>query len=133
MNLSRSLFALFVVVSVGSALADDSEKRPVPKPAVTSLPSGLSAVFDALADRKPAEAVKLIDAALKKEDVSSADYLLYLKARAQTELKQFDAALATFGEMEKNYPKSLWLSRARFGRADVLVRQRNYRAAGRIY
>src|SRR5262249_13734299 len=42
-------------------------------------------------------------------------------------------ATATFTEIEKKHSKSPWLARARFGRADVLSRQRNYREAADIY
>ena len=61
------------------------------------------------------------------------DYLLYLKGRAQTELEALDPAIATFQKLEKDFPKSPWLARARFGQAAVLVKKRDYQAAGLIY
>ncbi len=51
----------------------------------------------------------------------------------QTELKLYDEALATFRNLETNSPKSEWASRARFGYAEVFIRQRNYQQAGEIY
>ncbi|HVJ81697.1 MAG TPA: tetratricopeptide repeat protein, partial [Planctomycetia bacterium] len=90
-------------------------------------------IHEALQSQQFADAVKRIDAELKAGKVGSPDYLMYLKGRAQTELSAFDEAIATFGDLEEKYPKGNWAARARFGRADVAARQRNYRAAGEIY
>jgi tetratricopeptide (TPR) repeat protein len=61
------------------------------------------------------------------------DYLLYLKGRALTELDAHDPAIATFLKLEKDYPKSPWYARSRFGQAAVLAKKRDYQAAGAIY
>ncbi|MDA1015036.1 MAG: MG2 domain-containing protein, partial [Planctomycetota bacterium] len=112
-------------------------KTVVKAPAITSLPDIPGEVHDALGARKFEATVKLIDGLLKKNPKSTATgYLLYLKGRALTELERFDEAIATFGQIEKlaNAPgDASWVHRARFGRADVLVRQRNYQAASVIY
>jgi uncharacterized protein YfaS (alpha-2-macroglobulin family)/outer membrane protein assembly factor BamD (BamD/ComL family) len=115
--------------SLGAEADDKAAKRPT----VTSLPRVSPAVQNALAGREFAKAIKLIDAQLQKDDVVAPDYLLYLRGRANTELRTFDDALLTFETLEKRYPKSVWISRARFGQADVFARQRNYRKAGEIY
>jgi TolA-binding protein len=109
------------------------KKAKLPTAVVTSLPRIPVAVHDALQSRKFSEAITAIDVALKQEKVAAPDYLLYLKGRAQTELKQYPQATGTFKVLEKTHPKSRWLARSRFGQADVLARQRNYRAAGAIY
>ncbi|MBI3866706.1 MAG: tetratricopeptide repeat protein, partial [Planctomycetia bacterium] len=46
---------------------------------------------------------------------------------------QLDAALDNFSLLEKEHPKSAWLSRSRFGRGAALSKQRNYQAAAAIY
>ncbi|MCH7685793.1 MAG: tetratricopeptide repeat protein, partial [Planctomycetes bacterium] len=89
-------------------------------------------MHDALQNKEYAAAIRLIDVVLT-ENPTSGDYLLYLKGRAQTELKIYDGALNTFEQLEIEFPKSPWIARARFGRADVFIRQRDYREAGQIY
>src|SRR5689334_3799915 len=111
---------LFLLTTV-SPSAETRDKSNAP-PAVTSLPSIPTALRDALQDRRFADAIKQIDAELKKSSPPSADYLLYLKGRAQIESKQYDEAIATFRKLESDFPKSDWASRARFGNADVLIR-----------
>ncbi len=110
----------------------DEEQQPENRPAITSLPRLPRSIHDALQGQDFATAVKLIDAALK-EKPAAPDYLLYLKGRAQADLGKADDALATFAELEKSHADSPWLARSRFGRAAVLAKQRNYRAAGAIY
>src|SRR5690242_12529448 len=135
----RSMRACFVVLVASSSLvavtfgADAPKNKPVSRPRVTSLPSLPTDVQTALQDRRFAEAIKLVDAQLSRPSAKDADYLLYLKGRAQTELKLYDQAVATFRRLVSEHPKSDWVSRARFGEADVAVRQRNYQAAGEIY
>lgn len=104
-----------------------------PRPSITTVPEIPTAVHDALQSRKFAKAVEEIDGLLKRNDVGPADYLMYLKGRALTEAGKLDEATAVFNGLEKEFPKSRWVARSRFGRADMLVRQRNYRAAGLIY
>ena len=142
MQRSRSWLAvvLAAMVVVGSNTTTRAQKKvdgkqPEKKTlvAVSTLPNLSAALHRALQGQQHIAAVKLIDAELKKAGVANADYLLYLKGRSQTELKIYDAATATFALLESKHPKSRWAPRARFGRADVLVRQRNYREAGRIY
>ena len=74
-----------------------------------------------------------LDAELKNEKIAAPDYLLYLKGRAQTELTQYDAARATYDLLEEKHKESRWAARSRFGRADILVRKRDYRAAADVY
>ncbi len=83
--------------------------------------------------RTYAVAIKLIEDAIAKPDVASPDYLRYLQAVARTHAKQYDEAIATFEQLEKDFPKSDWLSRSRFGRANVYVLRRQYIEASGIY
>ena len=94
---------MVVVLHVGVIVAQDAGKKPAARTAVTALPSIPAPLHDALAGKQFAQAVKLIDAELKKEKVLNADYLLYLKGRALTELKSFDAATASFALLEENH------------------------------
>jgi len=131
MAMHRSLTFLFAVALLAcdsvSFAAEDS------RPDVSSLPPVPETIHDALQNRDYPVAVERIDEQLAKDDVEHADYLLYLKARAQTAGSMLEKAMATFEQLEKDFPKSRWLARSRFGRADVLVQQRNYQAAGLIY
>ena len=111
----------------------ESREKPSSPPLVTSLPRVSPELSAALQDRRFAEAIRLIDGELKKPDVAAADYLLYLRGRAQTELKLYEPAIDTFRKLETEHPQSGWASRARFGHAEVFIRQRNYQQAGEIY
>lgn len=122
------LALLAALLTTGSIQAAD-EARPV----ISALPEVPTAIHSAIQSREFEGAVKLIDAQLQNATVENDDYLLYLKGRSLTEAEKLDEATAAFNELEKRFPKSRWISRSRFGRADVLVRQRNYRAAGLIY
>ena len=138
MSISRSVLIVALVAGLFGALYGvEPNLAEVKKPAITSLPKLSAELRDALQSRDFAQAVKLIDAALASDDpqqaVTPGDYLLYLKGRAQTELDQNDAALESFARLEKDYPKSPWFSRSRFGQAAVLAKKRNYQAAGAIY
>lgn len=112
--------------------APADEDKPKPHAAISVLPAIPAEVHQTLQDRDYAEAVKAIDAAITKPE-APLDYLLYLKGRALTELKQYDDAVLVFRQIEKEHPKSRWLSRARFGEAEVFQRKRDYRTAGKIY
>lgn len=123
------VLALLAISLVPVSIPAAEEARPV----ISALPDVPAAIHSAIHSRDFEEAARLIDARLTGEKIENADYLLYLKGRVQTAAGKLDEASATFGSLEKRFPKSRWISRSRFGRADVLVRQRNYRAAGLIY
>ena len=71
-------------------------------------------------DRNYAEAVKAIDAAVASPDAAK-DYLTYLKGQAFSLAKQYDQAAAVFDAMQKDFPKSPWLRRARLAKATALA------------
>lgn len=123
---------LALVVSAPLSVSLAAETQPA-SPAITSLPRIPAPIHEALQGRDFPEAIKLIDAAIAEKKITAPDYLLYLKGLALTHLGQFDAAIETFQIIEKDYTKGPWLARARFGRAAVFSRQRNYQAAGAIY
>ncbi|NNE00392.1 MAG: tetratricopeptide repeat protein, partial [Pirellulaceae bacterium] len=138
MTLARSLrflaFALSSGLFVASiAIAQDPPVETGGSSAVTSLPEIDRSIHDAMQSRSYGDAVKLIEAKLGQADVANADYLRYLQGVAQSEAKQYDAAINTFESLEKDYPKSKWLSRSRFGRANVYALKRQYIDAGAIY
>jgi uncharacterized protein YfaS (alpha-2-macroglobulin family)/tetratricopeptide (TPR) repeat protein len=126
------LRGLFLAAALLPAAVNRAADEPVTKASVSSLPRIGAAIHDALQSREFARAVKLIDAESAKAG-APVDYLLYLKGRALIEAGKLDEAVAAFTAIEEKHPDSEWVSRARFGRADVLVRARNYQAAGQIY
>src|SRR5262245_18032425 len=113
--------------------AEDEKPAAAPRPAVTSLPKLPPELHNALQGRDFAGAVKLIDALVAEKGRTDVDYLLYLRGLTLINLGQLDAALDNFARLEKDFPKSDWLSRSRFGRGAALSKQRNYMAAAAIY
>ena len=111
--------------------AQDPPEVPEPAPRITSSPQLEVSIRDALQSRYYEEAVTLIDEALAEAD--EADVLLYLKGRALTELSRYDEAIAAYTRIEEEFAEGPWVSRARFGRADIFVRARKYQAAGDVY
>ena len=79
-------------------------------------------------DRDYAGAIEAIDEAAAANDAPK-DYLTYLKGRALFLQNEFDRAAAVFDAMQKEFPKSQWLRRARFAKAMALARKGDFRAA----
>jgi len=122
-----------VLASIPALIAQDAPEAAEKPTTLSSAPHVPVALRDAMQSRDFEAAVGLIDAALQEAEPAHPDYLLYLKGRALTELARYDEAVAAFTALETNHAESEWLSRARFGRADIFVRSRNYQAAGDIY
>ena len=91
-------------------------------------PSAPAKVRQLMQDRNYAEAVKAIDEAAAAKDAAK-DYLAYLKGRALYLANQYDQAVAVFDAMQRDFPKSEWLRRARFAKALALSRKGDFRAA----
>lgn len=124
------LASVFTVLSCGLAAAAD----PVAPPDVTKLELTVpDPVRLALQDAKYAEAVKAIDEAIAGKETKDKDYLAYLKGRALHLQQKYDDAIATFDAVEKQFPESKWIRRAKFGRAVSLMRKGDFRAAEEIY
>lgn len=120
----------FLAVSVALAVlistdAWAGESWPADAPAVPQQVRRL------MQDRNYAEAVKAIDAAVAAPDAAK-DYLTYLKGQALSLQKQYDAAAAVFDAMQKDFPKSAWLRRARLAKSVALARKGDFRAAETI-
>ncbi|HEV3003964.1 MAG TPA: tetratricopeptide repeat protein [Pirellulales bacterium] len=113
--------------------ANDAERKndagPPSLPAEPSVPANVKTLMQ---DRKYAEAAKAIDQAAKEKDAAR-DWLAYLKGRALHLAGQYDDAVAAYEALEKEFPKSPWLRRARFGRAVSLARKGDFEAAEQIY
>ncbi|HEV3025372.1 MAG TPA: tetratricopeptide repeat protein, partial [Pirellulales bacterium] len=103
--------------------------QDAPLPAEPNVPP---AVKKLMQDRKYAEAAKAIDDAAKDKNASR-DWLAYLKGRALHLAGQYDDAIVAYEGLEKEFPKSAWLRRARFGRAVSLARKGDFEAAEQIY
>jgi TolA-binding protein len=83
-------------------------------------------------DRDYPAAIAAIDEAIGAEGAPH-DYLSYLKGRALYLDKQYDAAVEVFRQLEKQFPDSQWLRRARLAAAVALARKGDFRAAELIY
>ena len=117
--LSLLLVGLLVLPARNAAMADFG-------------PSGAPLVAEKIRqlmqDRNYVEAIKAIDEATGAKDVP-VDYLAYLKGRALFLQNEFGRATAVFDTMQKDFPKSPWLRRARFAKAMALARKGDFRAA----
>ena len=83
-------------------------------------------------DRDYTAARIAIDKAAKAKDAPS-DYLAYLRAWSLHLDKQYDQAIAAFDKIEKDYPQSRWLRRARFAKTQAMVGKGDFRGAQAIY
>ena len=119
---SLAVYTLLAAFSLGTLTADAAESWAADAPTVPG------AVRRAMQDRNYAEAVKAIDAAATAKDAPR-DYLAYLKGRALALQGRYDEAAAAFDAMQKDFPKSQWLRRARFAKAVALTRKGDFRAA----
>lgn len=124
-------FSFAVGLSICLLVCEPAAGADPVTPTITSLPVIDRAIHDAMQSKSYGEAVKLIESSL--DDNKHADYLRYLQGVAFTEAKQYDEALNAFAELESQHPKSSWISRSRFGRANVHVLRRDYIQAGEIY
>ncbi len=113
--------------------AEGDKPAAAPRPAVTSLPTLPAELHNALQGRNFPAAIQLLDALIVEKGRANVDYLLYLKGLTLINLDRLDAAIETFLKLEKDFPKSDWLSRSKFGRGAALTKQRNYIAAAQIY
>lgn len=99
---------------------DPAERMPPP------------AVRTALQDRDYSAAVRELDKLLAA-GADGTDYWLYLKGLAVLRLGNLDEAIALFGEVEAKHPKSPWLAKARYARAEAHLQRRQYAEAEAIY
>jgi uncharacterized protein YfaS (alpha-2-macroglobulin family)/TolA-binding protein len=99
-------------------------------------------IRELMQDREYGDAIIAIDKTLAERDEDAADedapkvdfdYLVYLKGRALHLMEQYDAAIATYGQVEKQFPKSPWARRARFGAAVSHARKGDYLSAEIIF
>ena len=100
--------------------------------AIIPLPQVPTRVSELLQDRNYAEAIKAIDEAVNGQGAAR-DYLGYLKGRALELSCQYDAAVDQFTALDRQFPKSEWARRARFGKAVAFARKGDYRSAELIY
>jgi len=102
------------------------------KPTVMDVPLVPEKVRQLMQDRAYAQAVAAIDEAAKAPG-APVDYLTWLKGRALSLDNRHDEAVAVFDTLQKQFPKSPWLRRARFAKAVALARKGDFRAAETIY
>ena len=121
MKTSRFVFACMLFGLVATSQAQ------------TKLPEVPTSVAGLLQDREFEKAIAAIDKELAKADVKHADYLSYLKARANHFQKKYDDAIKAFDATAVKYPKSDWARRARFGKGVSLAAKGDFRGAEQIY
>src|SRR5438874_741563 len=130
--------AMVVLISLAAVAADTKDAGPGDagkkgaEAALVPLPQVPAKVSELMQDRRFAEAIKAIDEAAKAADAPR-DYLAYLKGRALHLSGQSDAAVEQFIAIGKQFPKSEWARRARFGMAVALARKGDFRSAELIY
>lgn len=105
----------------------------VAEEALPTQPAAPRAIADLLQSRQYDEAVVAIDALLAEKKTDQADYLTYLKGRAQHLAGKYDDAVATFDALLKEFPNSELSRRARFAQGISLARKGDYRGAELIY
>jgi TolA-binding protein len=89
-------------------------------------------VRQALQDRDYPAAVKAIEE-LQKTKPADRDYLAYLRGWALCLDKKYDQAVASLEQMEKDFPASVWLRRARFAKGIAMAKKRDFQAAEAIF
>ena len=142
---SRSLvlptcFAVFgLIAAQGVGLAQDDAKsgksdtaKAASSPLKSDAPKIPVEIRDLLENRQYPQAIAAIDTAMKVKDAPR-DYLEYLKARALHLQQKYDDAVAAYELLEKEFPKSVWAQRAKFGRAVSLARKGDFGSAEGIY
>ncbi|MGA2032865.1 MAG: tetratricopeptide repeat protein, partial [Thermoguttaceae bacterium] len=121
-----------VAILFGSILAAIVAAPLRAEPSSADTPLVAEEVRQLMQDRNYADALPAIDRAAAAPDAPR-DYLAYLKGRALTYAGQYDAAIAAFDQFAKDYPKSTWSRRGRFGKAVALARKGDFRSAELLY
>ena len=128
-----SLSLLFCLVAALSMLTSQAAAASaVANPAAADAPLVDEKIRMAMQDHRYPEAIQAIEAAAKAKDAPR-DYLAYLHGRALHLSQKFDEAIAVFDQLSKDFPKSEWGRRARFGKAVALARKGDFRSAELIY
>jgi alpha-2-macroglobulin len=140
-----AIFSLILPAAVSIILAGLVEPLLVePLPAAENRPAVESAyeaadvpllpvpIRQAMQDGDFPAARKAIDEAARAKDAPH-DYLAYLRAWSLHLEKQEDAAIAAFIQFERDFPRSPWLARARFAKAQAMVAKGDFRGAEAIY
>jgi len=97
------------------------------------LPLVPAAIRQAMQDRQYAQAVQELDKLLAAPKQANPDYLHYLKGRAYFLNGQTREAADTFAALEKDWPNSSWVRRARLDRAQALLKLRDVEGAEKLY
>ncbi len=120
-----SLSLLFSTWFATAAAAPKAPKAPKVDP---NLQAGQAALR---AKDYPAAVAALEKAVAAKG--KQADEALYLKALAQYHGKLYDDCIGTLGQLAEHHPKSVWLHKGRFLKANAFVQKRDYKSAEAIY
>ena len=132
MRSARYAVALLVWAFAASWWGPLSGSLPAAEPGVEDAPLVDEKIRDLMQDGDYAAAIAAMDQAAEAAGAPR-DYLGYLKGRALLLEKKYDEAVATFEGLEKQFPQSPWVRRARFGKAVALARKGDFRGAEQIY
>ncbi len=95
-------------------------------------PSILSQIQTEMRNQRFAKAIELADQAVSTKD-EHADEALLLKATALFQTKKFPEVTLTADQLISGFPKSKWLHKATFIKAQALIEQKKYNEAAAIY
>lgn len=125
--LSRRSYFLVAICSLFVSISSAAEES-----ATIDVPLVDEKLRQFVQDRDWGAAIAAVDKALQQEDAPR-DRLTYLKGRILHFQGQYDAAVAVFGEFQKQFPESPWARRAQFASGVALVKKGDFRGAELIY
>ncbi|MGQ9576072.1 MAG: tetratricopeptide repeat protein, partial [Thermoguttaceae bacterium] len=117
---------------VASSDKGPASASPAPQVGSEDVPLVSQKVRQWMQDGNYAEAIKAIQQAAKRRG-GPADYLTWLEGWAWFLDRKYDEAVALFDALEKRFPKSPWVRRARFAKALTFARKGDFRTAELIY
>ena len=121
---SSPLFCLAALLTAGRLGAGEPQ---VPGPPLVDEP-----IRQSMQDRDYPAAIAAIEQAAKAAGAPQ-DYLMYLQGRARMLHQEYPAAVETFEGLQKQFPHSPWVRRARLAAAVALAQSGDFRRAGQLY
>src|SRR5262245_13027719 len=91
--------------------------------------AAIDPALQAMAERKPDEAIRALRAALGKSETRVRDHLHYLLARAELQAKRYADAIKTADSLRELFPRSPWAHKVNFLKADALIAQKELKRA----
>lgn len=95
-------------------------------------PTALATIQAKMRDHQLAQAIADADRAIAAKNGDAVE-ILYLKATAQFQSKQYASAAATADRLINDHPQSTWIHKAIFLKAQALIEQKKFAEAAAIY